>query len=159
GMGFLVQITSSLILFQTIFTTLNSAFIGLDRAEGSAMIMNAQSISKATLSPLLVLLGFSVVGALAGNIVGYAVACGVGSMIFLKYYRGLGKPSNNGFSSNFNVMLHYGFPLYLSSLIPLIRGQYQTLILAFFTSNLAIGNLRIATNLSTMMNVLILPLT
>ena len=157
-MGFLVRVTSSLILFQTIFTTLNAAFIGLDRTEGSAMIMNAQSIAKATLSPLLVVLGFSVVGSLMGNIIGYIVASVVGSLIFFKYYRGLGKPSNNGFSSNLNVMLHYGFPLYLSALIPLIRGQYQTLILAFFTSNVEIGNLRIATNVSTMMNVLILPL-
>ncbi|MFQ6081226.1 MAG: flippase [Candidatus Bathyarchaeia archaeon] len=158
GMGFLVRIASSLILFQTIFTTLNSAFIGLDRMDGSALIMNAQSVAKTTLSSLLVVLGFSVVGALAGHIAGYMIAGLAGGLIFSRYYKGLGKPSNNSFSSNLRVMLHYGFPLYLSALILLIRGQYQTVILAFFTSNVEIGNLGIATNLSSMMNVLIFPL-
>jgi len=158
GMGFLLRLASSLILFEAIFTTLNSAFVGLDRMEGSALIMNAQSIAKTTLSPLLVVLGFSVVGALTGHIVSYLVASLAGSLIFYKYYKGLGKSSNTSFLSNIEVMLHYGFPLYLSTLIPIIRGQYQTIILAFFTSNIEIGNLHIATNLSSVMNVLILPL-
>jgi len=159
GMGFLVRLASALILFEAIFVTLNSAFIGLDRMEGSALIMNAQSIAKTALSPLLVVLGFSVVGALAGHITSYMIASLAGSLIFSKYYKGLGKSSNTSFSSNIKVLLHYGFPLYLSTLIPLVRGQYQTVILAFFTSNVEIGNLHIAINLSTMMNVLIFPLT
>ncbi|MGQ9468429.1 MAG: hypothetical protein ACUVTD_01165 [Nitrososphaerales archaeon] len=45
-MGFLVKIASFLILFQTVFTALNSSFIGLDKTEGSALIMNAQAIIK-----------------------------------------------------------------------------------------------------------------
>jgi O-antigen/teichoic acid export membrane protein len=158
GMGFLVKLASSLILFQTIFTTLNSAFIGLDRMEGTALIMNAQSIAKTTLSPLLVVLGFSVVGALTGHITSYMIASLAGGLVLSKYYKGLGKPSNISFPSNLKTMLHYGFPLYLSALIPLIRGQYQTVILAFFTSNVEIGNFGIAANLSSMMNVLIFPL-
>ncbi|MCP8317326.1 MAG: oligosaccharide flippase family protein [archaeon] len=158
GMSFLVKTSSFLILFQTVFTALNSSFIGLDRMEGSALIMNAQSIVKTTLSPLLVMLGFSVFGALTGHISGYMVASLAGSLILFKYYRRLGKPSNDSFSSNLKVMLSYGFPLYLSTLLGLFLSQYQTIILAFFTSNFEIGNFSIATNLSTMINVLIFPL-
>lgn len=33
GMGFLVKIASFLILFQTVFTSLNSSFVGLDKME------------------------------------------------------------------------------------------------------------------------------
>jgi len=157
-MSFLVKIASFLILFQTVFTALNSSFIGLDRMEGSALIMNAQSIAKTTLSPLLVISGFSVVGALTGHISGYMIAALAGSLIFFKYYRRLGKPSNDSFKGNIKVMLGYGFPLYLSALLDLFLGQYQTIVLAFFTSNIGIGNFSIATNLSSLINVLIFPL-
>jgi len=158
GMGFLIKLASSLILFQIIYSTLNSAFIGLDKMEGSALIMNAQSIAKTALSPLLVVLGFSVAGALMGHIASYVIAALVGSILFSKYYKVLGKASNNSFSSNLKTMLSYGFPLYLSALLALVLGQYQTIILAFFASNAEIGNFNIATNLSSLVNVLIFPL-
>ncbi|MEM3437855.1 MAG: oligosaccharide flippase family protein, partial [Nitrososphaerales archaeon] len=157
-MSFIVKISSFLILFQTIFTTLNSSFIGLDRMEGSALIMNTQAIIKITLSSLLIIAGFNVIGALTGHILGYTIATFVGSIILFKYYKRLGKPSKNSFISNIKVMLSYGFPLYLSALLGLFLSQYQTIILAFFTSNIEIGNFSIATNLSSLINVLIFPL-
>ena len=158
GMSFLVRIASFMILFQTIFTALNSSFIGLDRMEGSALIMSIQSILKTTLSPLLVVLGFSVVGALSGHVLSYMLAAIPGSLILLKYYKKLGKPSSNSFSINLKIMLGYGFPLYLSALLGLFLSQYQTIILAFFVSNFEIGNFSIATNLSSLINVLVFPL-
>ncbi|MEM1546778.1 MAG: oligosaccharide flippase family protein [Candidatus Methanomethylicia archaeon] len=156
--GFLIRIASFLILFQSFFTALNSSFVGLDRMEGSALIMNIQSIMRTTLSPLLVVLGFSVVGALTGHILSYTIATLVGSLILLKYYRGLGSPSNNSFKYNIKLMVGYGFPLYLSALLDLFLGQYRTIILAYFTSNFEIGNFIIATNLSSLINVLVFPL-
>lgn len=158
GMGFPIKLTSLLILFQTIFTTLNSAFIGLDKMDGNALIMNAQVVVKSTISPLLVILGFSVVGALIGHVTSYIVASFVGSLILLKLYRSLGKPSSNTPSTNLKVMMGYGFPLYASTILGLFLGQYQTIILAFFTSNAEIGNFSIATGLSSLINVLTFPL-
>lgn len=157
-LGYLVKLASFLILFETIFATLNAAFIGLDKMEGNALTMNAQSISKTTLSPTLVVLGFGIFGALAGHVASYLIACLTGSLFFSKYYRKLDKPSNNSFSSNLKAMISYGFPLYLSALLILTLGRYQTIILAFFASNAEIGNFSIATTLSSMITVLIFPL-
>jgi len=159
GMGFLIRLTSLLILFQTVFATLNSSFIGLDKMEGNALIMNLQAMVKTATSPLLVVLGFSVVGALAGHITSYGIAGLAGSLILLKYYKSLGKlPSNSSFSSSLRVMLGYGFPLYLSALLGLFLGQYQTITLAFFASNAEIGNFNVAMTLTSLINVLIFPL-
>jgi len=158
GISFLVKLTSLQIIFQTVLTTLHSAFIGLDKTEGSALIMNTQSIAKTTLAPLLVVLGFGVVGAIAGHVASYMIACLAGSLILYKYYENLGKPSNNSFSRNLKAMLRYGFPLYLSALLTIILSQYQTIILAFFVSNVEIGNFTIATNLSSIISVLVFPL-
>jgi len=158
GMGFLIKLTSLLTLFQTLFTTLNSSFIGLDKMEGNALIMNVQAIVKSALSPMLVILGFSLVGALIGHVTSYMVAGLAGSLILLKHYRSLGKPSSGNFSSSLKVMLSYGFPLYVSTLLGLFLGQYQNIILAFFASNAEIGNFNIAIALSSLINVLIFPL-
>jgi O-antigen/teichoic acid export membrane protein len=157
-MGFLIRLASLLVLFQTVFTTLNSVFIGLDKMEGNALTMNIQAIAKTILSPLLVVLGFSVTGALAGHIVSYIIASLAGSLILFKLYRGLGKPSKNSLSNSLKIMTGYGFPLYLSALLTLILGQYKTIILAFFTSNIEIGNFTIAITLSNLITVLIFPL-
>jgi len=158
GMGFLVKVASSLILLQTIYSTLSSGFMGLDKMEGNALIMNAQSFAKTVLSPLLVVLGFGVFGALVGHVASYMTAVLVGGLLFSKCYKGLGKPMNNSLRSSLRPMLRYGFPLYFSSLLALVLGQYQSIILAFFTSNVEIGNFSIATNLSSLVNLLIFPL-
>ena len=108
--------------------------------------------------PLLVILGFSVVGALAGHITSYGIASLAGSLILLKYYKSLGNPPSGGFSSSLKAMLGYGFPLYISSLLGLFIGQYQTILLAFFANNAEIGNFNVAMTLTSLINVLIFPL-
>jgi len=74
-----LQITAILILFQALYSTAVSAFVGVDRAEFSAITSNMQAIVRTLVTILLLLLGFNLLGALAGNIIGYAVAgiCGV----------------------------------------------------------------------------------
>ncbi len=158
-LGSLVKLVSILILFQTVCNAFNSSFTGLDRMEGTALIMNVQAILKTTLSPLLVVAGFTVVGALAGHIASYAVATFVGALVFVKYYKALSTSSTvRAFKANISVLLRYGFPLYTSSLLGVIQGQYQTIILAFFVSNAEIGNFSIAVTLSALLNVLLFPL-
>lgn len=155
--GFLIKLTSLLIVFQTVFNAQDAAFIGLDRMEGSAVIRNVQAVAKTALSPLLVVLGFAIAGALTGHIISVVIAGLVGSLILFKLYRGFGRPSSS-FSSSIKVMLSYGLPLYASSLLGLFLGQYQTIILAFFTSNAEIGNFSIAANLSSLISVLVFPM-
>jgi len=159
GMASLIKLSSVLVIFQTIFTTLNSTFIGLDKTEGNALTMNAQAITKTVFSPLLVVIGFSVAGALGGHIAGYVIASLAGSLLFLKLYRSLGKSLNRSLSNDLKTMVGYGYPLYAATLLGLVLGQYRTIILAFFTTNAEIGNFSIATTLATTITVLIFPLS
>jgi len=64
-MAFYVRIVSISMLFQVIYSTVSSAFVGLDKTEYSALAANVQAFAKAIISISLVLLGFGVVGALA----------------------------------------------------------------------------------------------
>lgn len=158
GIGYLIRVGSILVLLQTILVALTSSFMGLDRMEGCAFVMNAQAVAKTIASPLLVALGFSVIGALTGHVLGYAIAILSGLPLLLKYYRGLGRPCKDGFGGSIKAMLTYGFPLYFSAILAYFLGQCQTLILAFFASNVEIGNFNVAVTLSTAMSVLTFPL-
>ena len=156
-MGYLVRVSSLLILFQAAFGALSSAFIGLERMEHRALVLNVMSIVKVVSSSLLLIAGFGVIGMLTGHISGYASASIVGSLILLKHYRKLGPPSCDSLQSNLKVMLRYGFPLYLSAFIGLLSGQYRTIILAFFSSNIEIGNLNVAIKLASAVTILVFP--
>ena len=158
-MSSLVRFASPLILIGALLEASYSVFIGLDRMRNNALVMNIHAIVKTASSPLLIVVGFGVVGALIGHISGYAVASFIASLILFKIYRSLGKPSNNGLSSSLKVMLSYGLPLYISALISLFLGQYKNIILAFYASNTEIGNFNVAATLSSTINILVFPLS
>lgn len=157
-MGFFIRISAWIVFFQTVFSTLSSIFVGVDKMENNALLMNLQAVTKTVLSVVLIVLGFSLVGVIAGHLLSYVVASIVGSFLFIEYSKTLGKASIRVFTSNLKVLLNYGLPLYGSTIITLLMSQFQTVILAFFVSNAEIGNFAIAANLSALVNVLIFPL-
>jgi hypothetical protein len=81
---FYIRIASLGILFQVVFTTATSVFVGLDRTEYNAVATNIQAVAKTVVSIALVLLGLSVTGALIGNVASFAVGGAAGiSMLFI----------------------------------------------------------------------------
>jgi len=78
-----IRIASSLVLFQTLWMTIYSAFIGLDRTEASSITKMLMAIVKALAASILILLGLGVAGAVIGHIAGYAAASLTGAVILL----------------------------------------------------------------------------
>jgi len=165
--GFYVKLASILILFQTLFNLVYYAFIGLDMAERSSLIKALMSIVKASTAPLLIILGLGVTGAVMGHVLGYIVAGIAGtSLLYFGPYRSLKSAlkdakdeGGNSFLGNLKLMVGYGFPLYLSSILLLVAGQYQLILLAYYVSNLEIGSFRAAVNLSSLLVVVVTPIT
>ncbi len=159
-LDFLIKLASLGILFQVVFTALNSSFTGLDRAEKSALTMGFQSIAKTTLALLLIILGFGVAGAVGGHVLSYMVAAVLGSIIlFIGPYRSLRASSdyNGNFLGDLKSMVDFGFPLYLSTLTSIFLNQYQFMLLAFYASDLQIGNFNAALNFTALLNTLNIP--
>jgi len=155
----LIQISSLLIVAQSIFGLNNSAFLGLENIRIYSNSLIAQSVAKLLLSPLLVLIGFGVVGALIGHIGSYLLVSIIGYLALHKYLSTLATPSQDSFAESIKMMVRYGSPLYLTGIISIIITQFRTLILAFFASNAEIGNFSVALTLTSMVNVLIFPLS
>ena len=162
-MGFYVRLASLAILFQAVFGLMYKIFVGLDRMERSALLKAVMSATKSFSAPLLIVLGFGVAGAVLGHVLGYMVAGVVGLLLFfIGPYKTLRSPSgnhDNHFLGDLKLMLSYGFPLYISSLLSIFLSQYKLIILAFCVSNFEIGNFNVATNLITLLNILIFPIS
>ena len=149
--GFYVQLASISIIFQVIFTTANSAFVGLDKSEYNALATNVQAVTKTVLQIVLVLLSFNVTGALIGYVGGYVVASILGSaVLFFKFL----KPAKihdvpymeEGYKKTFTLLARYGLPVYVSVVLLGFLPIYQQVVLAFFASDAVIGNFRAASN-------------
>lgn len=155
--GSYIQLASTLIILQTVYTTINSTFVGLDRTEHNALVTNVQAVIKALVSSFLVILGLGIFGALFGYIMGCLAATLVGTFILYRIYKSLNHnygTSHQDFLSNLKLLVRYGFPLYLSALLAGFVLQYQNILLAVFTSNDDVGNFRAAMNFTVLITTL-----
>jgi len=158
---FYVRIAAISVLFQAIFTTITSAFVGLDKSEYNALASNIQASAKAIISLSLVLLGFSIAGAVIGYVMSYAVAA-ILSLVILIFSTRENKNIQDGgnkIGSDLKAILNYGIPLYISILLTGFIPIYQNVVLAFFTTDVEIGNYKAAINFISLMHVLTVPIT
>jgi len=93
GAASYIRLASLSIIFYAISDTTVSAFIGLDRAEYSALTINIQGLVKSILSILLVALGLSLAGAIMGVVVGALASAFLGlTILYFKFYKTLSYP-------------------------------------------------------------------
>ena len=155
--SFYIKLVSPIILFQSLFSSAYNAFIGLDKTEQSAIIKIIMSIIKTFLVPVLIILGLGITGAILGHMLSYIVAGFIGFLlIFTNSYKFNLSNKNSDFIEDIKSMIHYGFPLYISSLLSTIVSQYLLILLAIFTSNFEIGNFNAAVKLTTLITIPIL---
>lgn len=157
---FYVRIASMAVLFQVMFSTANAAFIGLDKTEYHAVTTNISALVKAAISIPLVLLGFSVVGAIIGHVASYAVAAVAAlSIVFLLTREKQRFQDSPGFSDSLKTLMRYGAPLYVAFILTGFIPLYQNIILANFTTDADVGNYKAAANFIQLLAVLAVPIT
>lgn len=157
-----IKIAAISVLFQAIFTTITSAFVGLDKTEYNALASNVQAIAKAATSLSLVLLGCGVIGAITGHVASYALAA-IPSLAILiittRENKDYPKHKSDKITSDLKTILNYGIPLYISALFAGFIPIYQNIILALFTTDADIGNYKAAVNFISLINIVTVPIT
>jgi len=155
-----IRIASLSILFQPIFATAASAFVGLDKTEYNALAMNVQAIAKTVISIVLVFFGFSVAGAVIGYTASYIAAATASILILIYTLRGNGKTENDHkVLDDLKTLTHYVAPLCISLLLTGFIPIYKNIILAIFAADGEIGNYKAALNFATLITVLSVPIT
>ena len=161
--GFLIRLTAFYLIGESMLESVSSTFIGLDDAKKSSLLMNIQAVIKAITAPILILIGFGIAGAIIGTSAGFVVAAALGVIILLFHICPKlqidGKSNENlKFSQGLKMMTFYGVPLYLSALIGKLQSQISRILLAFFTSDINIGNYATAISFSILISLFAVPI-
>jgi O-antigen/teichoic acid export membrane protein len=159
GLSSLVRLTAVLVLIISLYTTITEVYFGLERMDIIAALTVVLSIIRATASPLLVSMGYGVPGALTGFIVGYSLVLAIGLILLA---REVGRrdlnPDLSG-EGSLGDMLRFGFPLFIGNFVMGLGLRYQGLLQVWFTSNLAIGNLNVATKFKSLAGLFTVPIS
>lgn len=159
-LGDLVRLTSALVIVHTVFTAASSVFFGLERMDLMAAMMVTQSIINASASPLLVKYGYGVSGAVAGHMISYTAVALLSVLLIFNCLRGKRAVArNDAGESSLGGMLGFGFPLFLGNFVGGVGLRYQGLLQAWFATDLAIGNLSIATKFKSLVGMFTVPIT
>ena len=158
----LISIVSITIFSGSLLTAAQSSFVGFERMEFQSLTLICQAVIKSVLAPLLVLLGFGALGAVLGYTLSFLVAGTVGSTILYFFlFRNLKRTKINRLktSKTLKNMLHYGVPLSISSIIGGFLIQFYSFMMAFYCSDVMIGNFQAATNFTVLLTFFTIPIS
>jgi O-antigen/teichoic acid export membrane protein len=157
-----IAIASVSIISGSLLTASQSSFVGFERMGLNSFTIICQAIAKTVAGPILVLLGYSVLGAVLGYTLSFTAAgiIGLATFYFILFrpLRKLGTKSSN-VTKTLRTMLTYGVPLSISSILGGILGQLFGFIMVSFTDDAMIGNYHAAVNFSVLLAFFTIPIS
>ncbi|MEM4487611.1 MAG: flippase [Desulfurococcaceae archaeon] len=162
GLIDLVKIALPIVVLQSLFNVANSILLGFGDTKGCALTSVVLQSFRLIMAPVLVVLGLSVAGALAGNVIAYAV--GVATSLLLVHNKqpnvGVSRSSNKyTHMSTISLMLSYGLALYVASVITASLDTLRGVILAYTVSDYVIGNFNVALRFTSLITLILGPIT
>lgn len=155
----LIMVASTTLLSNSLLTSCQSIFVGVERMELHSMTAIAFSVIKSTLAPLLAITGYGAFGALTGNAASTAASAIISLMLVMRSLRGASGGSSSKADGTARMLLGFGYPLFLSSLLTGGISQLYNLLLAMSVEASMIGNYHAALNFSVLINLLAMPIT
>jgi len=157
--AFFMQMLSVSIIAGSLLTASQAVFIGFERMELNSFTLICQAIVKTTVGPVLVFLGYSVLGAVIGYSLGFVAAGIIGLITFyLMLYRPLTKRGTNNITKTLRTMLNYGLPLSMYTILGGILGQVYLFMVPSFVSDAMYGNYTTAANFFVLLTFLTIPI-
>jgi O-antigen/teichoic acid export membrane protein len=162
----LIQISSFILLAGALTSTSQAVFVGLERMAYNSVTMVVQSIIKTVLMTVLVVIGFGALGAVLGNIISLLIAGLTGLLLLWLIYKNFPQSTDQGmkFLVNVKIMLKYGVPLSIGTIVNGFLLRFYDIILAIYVTDALIGNYSVAitfviliTFFATPVNTMLLP--
>jgi len=156
-----MAIISISIISGSLLTASQSGFVGFERMELNSFTLICQAIAKTAVGPVLVFLGYSVLGAVIGYTMSFVAAAIIGlATFYLVLIRPLRKKrtKNSNTTKTLKTMLKYGVPLSIGSLLGGILAQAYAFMTIPFTSNTMYGNYQTAVNFAVLLTFFTTPI-
>jgi stage V sporulation protein B len=160
----LIEVASLSILADSFVKVSQSTFVGFERMELHSLTMILNSGIRCFLAPLLVVLGYSILGALQGQVIAQIITGIVGIVIFFSI---LLRNTSQGVLGELNLkvvlktMLRFGLPLSVSGMVAGFLPQFYKDLL---TQSLAdyswvMGNFDVAVNFTVVITFFTVPIS
>jgi O-antigen/teichoic acid export membrane protein len=154
--GIIIPIALLSVVGQIVFYNGTGAFVGLHSFGKAAVFQVINAVAKLALSVLLLLLGYSVLGAVAGYTFGFILA-GVISLVLLISLNKRAIPKN--IKADVGMSADYAWPIFFSILLAGLVAPFQSTILAYTVSNTVIGWYSAASNIVGLIVLFTYPVT
>ena len=154
----LIEVASLTILADSFLKVSQSTFIGLERMEFTSLTLILNSGIRCFLAPLLVFLGYGIMGAIQGLIVAQLTAGIIGIIIFyVVFFRNPTEKSLTklDITGTLKTLLIYGLPLSVSVVIGGFLPQFYNTLLKDTT---ALGNFQAAVNFTVIITFFTVPI-
>ncbi len=149
-----VELASAIVCGQAILNTAIAAAIGWN-AMGQASFANiAQAMVKLLLSPLLIVLGFGIFGAVAGQTLAAVLGAVISVGILYAYKIKSSTVGWEGLTSDTKEMMNYGLPAFSANVLTGLWPYYLSIVLAAVASNAVIGYYQAAYNFTVAISLL-----
>jgi stage V sporulation protein B len=157
----LISISSIAIISQSLLKASQSNFTGFEKMKLTSFMLICQSIIKSTAAPLLVIVGYGALGAILGYTLSFLVAAILGlTMLYFLIFKNLKKSRSHRIDKikTLKRMLRYGVPFSISTILSSFLVQFYAFLMAFYCSDIMIGNYQTATNFALFLSVFSVPI-
>jgi len=161
GIESLIQISSFILLSGALTTMSMGIFVGLEKMAYNSVTMVVQSIVRSALMIGFVVYGFGALGAVAGNVISLLISGLTGGLLVWLIYRNLPSTNQQSLSvfKNVKIMLKYGVPLSVGTIVNGFLLQFYNILLAKYASDALIGNYSIAITFAVLITFVAAPVT
>lgn len=139
GLSPYVRLASLVIIGQAIAQASTSALVGWNSMGGFSLSYVLQGLVKLAVSPLLILIGFGVYGAIIGQVSSSLAFGATATFAIYIAMRKVGSTDWSGTFAHLREMIAYGVPLFVGGIAAGLAAQYLTVILAIIATNTVIG--------------------
>jgi O-antigen/teichoic acid export membrane protein len=155
-----IKYLSISIIGQSFSTLAQGITVGYERMELRSLISISYSFIKSIVSPILVYIGLGTLGAILGHTSPILLSGALGTMFIVLIYRNQKSESRPiSHLQAAKMILTYGFPLYLVSLLGGLLPQIYTTLLGIWETNEKIGNYSVALNFSVLLSFVTMPIS
>ena len=156
-----IALVSVSIISGSLLAASQSGFVGFERMRLNSFTLICQSIVKTAVGPILVILGYSVLGAVIGYTLSFIAVGIIGlATFYFTLFRPLRKKTtkNSNITKTLKTMLKYGLPLSIASILGGILGQTYAFMIIPLTSNAMYGNYTVAVYFSVLLTFFTVPI-
>jgi O-antigen/teichoic acid export membrane protein len=151
----LIQATALAVIANPVYGSLRTSFTGLERMTHRSIVSILQASIRTIISPIAVLLGIGVIGAILGHVSSIIISTAIGLGLLMLIVP-VPRPTEilQSLRVQAPAMIRFGFPLFVGALINNLMVQFRVTLLPWFISDLVIGNYRVAGQFSALLGVL-----